>query len=102
MQPGQRENPVHDDGRGRVSRFADATPAPGMILVFVPSLLSVLTAKEKRKGAPLTREEVLRIRDNAAVVTIPEEHGNIAHKSRGYADVHPDRCWEEWIERRVV
>jgi hypothetical protein len=94
----KRENLKHDDGR--VSRYADATPQPGTVLVFVPSLFSVLTAMEKRKGTPLTREEALRIRDNAAVVTVPEEARRVAENNRGYRDLDPDRCWDEWVERR--
>ncbi len=34
-------------------------------LVFVPALMTLLTAAENRKGSPLTEDEVCSIRDQA-------------------------------------
>ena len=39
------------------------TSDDSLCLVFIPALITVLYAAEKRKGAPLTEKEVIDIRD---------------------------------------
>ena len=87
-------------GVGRVSRYRDAVAPEGTALVYIPSLVAILINKEEKKGSPLTREEVLYFRDNAAVLVIPQSAVGLAEQRRGYRDIDPSRCWEEWLEVR--
>lgn len=72
-----------------------------LILTFIPSLVSLLWAREESKGAPLTEQEVLEIRDKAKVVALPEEVAVKVASERGYRDIDADRCWEEWQRARI-
>jgi hypothetical protein len=67
-----------------------------LIPVFIPSLAALLLNREQSKGAPLTHEEVMSIRDNAACMMVPEGVAWELEQSRGYRDIDPGRCWEEW------
>jgi hypothetical protein len=87
-------------GVGRVSRYRDAVAPEGTALVYIPSLVAILINKEEKKGSPLTREEVLYFRDNAAVLVIPQSAVGLAEQRRGYRDIDPAGCWEEWLEVR--
>lgn len=64
---------------------------------FMPSLLSLLFLAEKNKGMPLTKEEVVRIRDNAVCITISSDRLKKLEDNRGYKDIDPENCWEEWL-----
>jgi len=76
-------------------------PEGKLILTFVPSLVSLLLAREKSKGAPLTQQEVLEIREKATVVALPEDVGVEVATGRGYRDIDADHCWEEWQRARL-
>jgi hypothetical protein len=41
---------------------------PGLVMLFIPSLATLLARAEQLKGGPLTEEEVFGIRDAACVV----------------------------------
>jgi hypothetical protein len=71
-------------------------PKERLVPVFMPSLASLLLNREQKKGMPLTREEVLEIRDRATVVMVPESNALTIEERRGYQDIDPRRCWEEW------
>jgi hypothetical protein len=60
-----------------------ARPLPeGLVLLFMPSLAALAGRAEQLKGAPLTREELLRIRDRAAVlVSEPEPARAVEERS---------------------
>ncbi|MDZ7615790.1 MAG: hypothetical protein U1E05_02230 [Patescibacteria group bacterium] len=64
----------------------------------------LLAGAERQKGQPLTREEVLEIRDKAALVMMSPEQSQKYHGTLdAQAPVHwmdPDRIWEEWQEIR--
>jgi hypothetical protein len=60
----------------------------------------MLAAFEKRKGEPLTEEEVLSIRDESTVLVMEVSRANELAESRGYTDIDPERYWEEWQELR--
>jgi len=78
-----------------------ARPNPrGYTVSPIPSLVSILLAIERRKGAPLTEREVLDIRDKAGVMVLPDK-GELLQKDRGYDDIDPVRCWEEWQRVRL-
>jgi hypothetical protein len=67
-----------------------------LISLFMPSLLVLLAHDEAEKGSPLTREEVLAIRDQAATVMLDRSMANQIMSSRGYKDINSDFAYEEW------
>ncbi len=71
-----------------------------LIIIPMPSLVSVLLRREQDKGSPLTEAEVLSIRDGCAAVAVPRDKVGAIVESRGYEDIDPERCWEQWQEVR--
>ncbi|KAA6001445.1 MULTISPECIES: hypothetical protein [unclassified Pantoea] len=69
-----------------------------MIVLFIPSLISLLVSKAEEKGSPLTEEEVLAIRDNATAIVTDAEGVLAVAERRGYQDIDPEHCWEEWLD----
>ncbi|MFL6614126.1 MAG: hypothetical protein ACJ8LD_10495 [Pantoea agglomerans] len=69
-----------------------------MIVLFIPSLISLLVSKAEEKGSPLTEEEVLAIRDNATAIVTDAEGALAVVERRGYQDIDPEHCWEEWLD----
>ncbi|MDQ0548208.1 hypothetical protein [Pantoea agglomerans] len=69
-----------------------------MIILFIPSLISLLVSKAEVKGSPLTEEEVLAIRDNATAIVTDAEGVLAVAERRGYQDIDPEHCWEEWLD----
>ncbi|MFI7678243.1 hypothetical protein [Actinophytocola sp. NPDC049390] len=67
-----------------------------LVIDFSPPLVAVLLAAERSKGGPLTEEEVLGIRDGATCVRLPRSVAEAMAEQRGYADLEPERCWEQW------
>ena len=72
-----------------------------LIPVFIPALVVLLVHHEKEKGSPLTEAEVLAIRDNGTCVMMPTSWAIELDRTRGYNDIDPERCWEQWLEYRV-
>jgi len=64
--------------------------------LFIPALGVLLINQEDQKGSPLSEEEVLAIRDAAAVVMVTKEHLEAMAESRGYTDIDPENCWYDW------
>lgn len=71
-----------------------------LILQFIPSLVSILKAAEDNKGKPLTETEVIDIRDSAICITVSLNAFQSVEESRGYNDIDPENCWNEWSEIR--
>ncbi|RCS44741.1 DUF2314 domain-containing protein [Bremerella cremea] len=67
-----------------------------LIPMFIPSLGAILIAAEDKKGEPLTNNEVLSIRDNAACIMMRHSDAAKLAESRGYDDIDPDNCWYDW------
>ncbi|ENW94683.1 hypothetical protein [Acinetobacter dispersus] len=67
-----------------------------MIEVFVPALVTLLVHAEKFAKKPLSKEEVLQIRDNATVIVTPLSAMPALLKSRGYCDLYAPEAWEQW------
>jgi hypothetical protein len=65
-------------------------------IVFMPPLAAVLGATEKQKGAALTKAEVEAIRDKAVCMTMKPRDARAMERSRGYADIDPERAFEHW------
>ena len=72
-----------------------------LIPVFVPSLSAVLLNHEKQKGTPLTEEEVLAIRNKSVVIMLAQCRAALMEESRGYPDIDPEHCWEQWQHLRT-
>ncbi|CAM3527056.1 Addiction module component [Stackebrandtia soli] len=67
-----------------------------LVLEFSPPLIALLLAAERSKGVPLTEEEVLGVRDDATCIRLPRSLAAAMAEQRGYADLDPERCWEQW------
>jgi len=72
------------------------------VLFFTPSLVAVLLRAEREIGRPLTEAEVLQIRDQAVCIAIPPKVLPGMIEERGYEDLDPRRCWEQWQEARIA
>lgn len=75
-------------------------PEEELFPVPVPALVTVLLNKENEKGEPLSEQEVLSIRDNAACIMMPVSVIAKMEESRGYPDVDPEYVWEHWQQAR--
>lgn len=51
---------------------------------------------------PLSEAQVLQIRDQAVYIEIPPNIVPAMIEERGYEDIDPDRCWEQWQEARIA
>ena len=72
-----------------------------IVPVFIPALVALLTHAEELNGAPLTRNQVIAIRDNANCVMMPASVKTEIEAERGYPDIDPERCWEDWLIARA-
>lgn len=66
------------------------------VLVFVPALAAILTALEEKAGRPLTQKQVEAARDQGACIAMDPRDAQKLERSRGYADLDPERAWEQW------
>ena len=80
--------------------FGEGDEDEPIVAVPIPPLITILTALEDQKGAPLTEEEVLAARDGAVCMTMSASRARAMAKSRGYEDMNPENVWAEWIEFR--
>ena len=71
-----------------------------LILYPMPSLVATLLNRERAKGSPLTEDEVLSIRDSCPSVAVPPDAARKIDEERGYKDIDPENCWDEWKEAR--
>lgn len=71
-----------------------------MVIVPEPSLLNILVDMEKRKGAPLTIEEVFDARDNCEATVMPRYFKLYKDSERGYIDIDVDNPWDSWTRYR--
>lgn len=77
-------------------------PTGSQIPTFILPLVTLLQAKESQLGRGLTRDEVEALRDTAVVMNLELAHARAMERSRGYADLEPERAWEQWqIVRRM-
>lgn len=74
------------------------------VRIYLNPLHSMLHAAEKRKGSPLTEDEVIQVRETTVAIDMTKENAE-----RFYASLdaqvqiyrmNPDRIWEEWQEIR--
>jgi len=72
-----------------------------VMIVPVPALVITLRHAETRKGSPLTESEVLALRDNAPSIAMPRAEAANFIEARGYSDIDPRSCWEDWQRVRL-
>lgn len=75
---------------------AQGQPQSELAPVFVPALVTVLTALEQKAGVPLTKEEVERTRDEGTCIAMKYRDAQNLERSRGYSDLEPSLAWEQW------
>jgi len=68
----------------------------GLALVFVPSLGALLTRAQQLSDAPLTEQQVLRIRDRSNVVAVHHDVARRTEEQRGYVDIDAADAWRDW------
>jgi hypothetical protein len=68
--------------------------------VFLPPLRVALEQLEREKGAPLTETEVVAARAVARVIMMRRSFAEKMAAERGYEDIDPANCWEEWQRLR--
>lgn len=61
----------------------------------MPALVVVLPAAESKAGRRLTPEEVAALRDRSPCMAM-EHRDAQTERARGYADIDPERAWEQW------
>ena len=71
-----------------------------LIIFPIPSLVATLLNRERAKGSPLTEQEVIQIRDACPARALRPEDVRKIEERRGYKDIDPENCWEEWQETR--
>ena len=73
-----------------------------LVLYPVPSLIATLLQSERAKGSPLTEDEVLEITDTCEVIAVSRDVAQKMDEQRGYLDIDPENCWDEWQQARTV
>jgi len=72
-----------------------------LIVFCIPSLVATLLSRERAKGSPLTEEEVIEIRNNCPAKALTPAEARAVEERRGYKDIDPERCWEQWQQARL-
>ena len=67
-----------------------------LVAVIVPPLVVLLQLAESKKDGPLTEAEVLEIRDGAPAIMLPYADALMMTERRGFEDIDPELCWEQW------
>ncbi len=67
---------------------------------FMPALALLLRQAEQAKGSPLTRAEVLQVRDKGTCMMLRSSAALELEEKRGFRDIDPENCWEDWQELR--
>ncbi len=72
-----------------------------LVAVFIPALGPLLLRAEDLKGEPLSYDEVIRIRNEAACIMMRIDDARKLDDSRGYHDINPENCWFDWQNLRL-
>lgn len=90
---------LSDQLTSHLSRYSDRQSHPmadDLIPLFIPALSSLLLAAEDEKGHPLSRDDVLTIRDNASCIMVASADAEKMAETRGFNDIDPENCWYDW------
>jgi hypothetical protein len=74
----------------------EADPRGELRPVFIPALVALLTAAEKKAGRPLRRDEVERLTSDGSCMMMTHADAQRLERSRGYADLEPELAWRQW------
>ena len=80
----------------RIEKMTNKKEDEELVPLFIPALSAILMAAEEKKGSALTKEEVLSIRDNGTTIMTPKSMVKSMAEKRGYEDIDPENCWNEW------
>lgn len=72
-------------------------PQPELRMNFIPALLLLLRAAREKKGEALTEEEITNIRDGGVCIAMDWKDVQELERTRGYADLDPERVVECWM-----
>jgi len=75
---------------------AAGVEAQDPVPTIVPSLVALLASTERSKGTALTKSELERLVDEAPAIAMATADALALERSRGYADIEPQRAWEQW------
>ena len=92
---GENADLATEEVSNRTSYSLDETD-DGLLIVAVPSLVSILLSCEREKGSPLTEQEVWAIRDGAESIAMPRDVAAAVAEKRGYDDIDPENAWDDW------
>jgi len=67
-----------------------------LVPVFIPTLVALLVHAEDQKESPLTKDEVLALRDKATCIMMEVADARMMNEKRGYNDIDPENCWHDW------
>ena len=87
-----------------VGSYAEIAARPNpqhFVIQPMPALVAILLSVEKKKGSPLTKQEVVTLRDKMTVVVTAPADAKAIDDGRGYKDIDPSHAWEEWRVVRV-
>lgn len=87
-------------GAAVLARLPTKHDAEKLVIYCIPSLVATLLNREQAKGSPLTEEEVLQIRDGCSAIALSPATAESMDEERGYKDIDPEHCWEQWQEAR--
>ena len=82
---------------GEYREFAHHALPEHLCLVFIPSLAALLERAKELNGAPLTENQVLRIRDGSKVLVVHTHAAEAIEESRGYPDIDAANAWQSWL-----
>lgn len=75
---------------GLFKKKVSEDPHEPLVIVPIPALVVVLVQKERAKGAPLSREEVEKIRDAAVCMTMRQSHARKWKSSEAIRTLTPN------------
>jgi len=87
-----------------VGSYAEIAARPNprhFVIQPMPALVAILLSVEKKKGSPLTKQEVVTLRDKITVVVTEPADAKAVDDRRGYKDIDPSHAWEDWQVVRV-
>lgn len=83
-------------GVWRLGPQGSSATGSNLAYVFVPALVVLLTAAERKAGRPLTQAEVEQITSGGACITMQHRVAQEMERKRGYADIDPEQAWAQW------
>jgi len=66
------------------------------IPVITPPLVTLLLSAERAANRPLSRQEVEDLVGKAPAIVMEPRDIAPLERARGYADIEPERAWEQW------